>query len=659
MNQLSPVRHLLSEIHLSEFRSIPTREVGHEELALMVEKNQEAALMGVQPKDLARAAKLCFDKVDPHFGAISALLGNEQVFEEVARTLRQMKDGNDPVEEKKAVTVALAALAGGQAMDVSSEDWPTQVRQVLRERLDTSEKYWLEKKKKFELQKENDPSVVVPTSHKPFFSADPKRFRKPFQSPIKVEGKVIGENHFVLAFMAHPKTILKELSTFNFSSFDVAQLDANLLKISRGGGKTMVHVVPENFGKLLVSLSHQVPKNGAREFWGLRCLKGAFTQARAFVVRLSKSSHDDPMVKVSLYMPYMVLADAPHLKVLPEKLRDLSFSDFDVSGIEAMECVDILCLDVGDRELAQALVGQFVPDTPDLNVSSLIHALYWGGAHEMRKAASELSVQGFELLNGRAKELGDAIALAVYTGNIDVLEELNRSSLLEKLDAKTLEAMVRAEGLGGKGFPLAIQSGRADAVIAMGELLYRVKDRLPNGVAEEVLLIEDLLDEMSGNVVESYDEVSMAHGAVIRKCLGKQSPVFMFTTGVSNIRNFLLSQSLGVKGCLLKGMNLPAHTLSALLRGTQDSLMLSLKSGLLSRISGIYRALELVIAVQAGDTYLEKGAASHLLREIRFACQRPGFLCCGRVYSESFQEAIYLAPRIQELFKQAEDSLKP
>ncbi len=97
----------------------------------MVEKNQEAALMGVQPKDLARAAKLCFDKVDPHFGAISALLGNEQVFEEVARTLRQMKDGNDPVEEKKAVTVGrqhVAKAVAHRERFVESEEGPADTR---------------------------------------------------------------------------------------------------------------------------------------------------------------------------------------------------------------------------------------------------------------------------------------------------------------------------------------------------------------------------------------------------------------------------------------------------------------------------------------------------------------------------------------------------
>lgn len=651
MNHLSPVRS--RDIQLSEFKSNPSREVGHDELVLMVEKNQEAALMGAQPKDSKRAAQLCFDRVDLNFGAISALLGNDQVFEEVARTLRQMKDSNDPVEEKRAVAVALATLAAGQAMDVSSEDWPTAVRQVLRERLDTSEKYWREKKKKFELQKKKYPSVVVPTSHKPFFSADPKRFREPFQSPIEVEGKVIGENHFTQAFLAHPKTILKELSTFNFSSFDVAQLDANLLKSSHGSGKTMVHVVPENFGKLLVSLSHQVPKNGAREFWGLRCLKGAFTQARAIVVRLSKTSHDDPMVKVSLYMPYMVLADAPHLKALPEKLRDFSFSDFDVSGIAAKECVDILCLDVGDRGLAQALAGQFVPDTPDLNVSSLIHALYWGGAHEMRKAASELSVQGFELLNGRTKELGDAIALAVYTGNIDVLEELNRSSLLKKLDAKTLEAMVRAEGLGGKGFPLAIQSGRSDAVIAMGELLYRVKDRLPKGVAEKVLLNDEVEVAL---LVNAPENVAMAYGGVIGKCLDMHSQSFMFTTDMSSIRHFLRPQKLLVKSFLLKGMNVPPHALNALLRGTQGELMLFLTA---QRVEAIRTVLELVIAAQTCGTKLDKSAASVLLKEIRFACQQPRFLCCGSlVNSDLFKSAIQSDPELHDLFKQAEHSLK-
>lgn len=659
MNQLSPVRHRLSEIQLSEVRSSLAQEVGHEELLLMVEKNQEAALMGVQPKDPARAAQLCFDKVDSHFGAISALLGNDQVFDEVAQTLRQMKESKDPGDERKAVAVALAALASGQAMDVNSEDWPTAVRQVLRERQDTSEKYWREKKKKFELQKEKDPSVRIPTSHKPFFSADPRKLKRPCLFPVEIDGKSFLEFHFVQAFLERPKTILKDLGALNLSPLDHAPLNANYLTYYHGGAQTMAHVVPENFGKLLARLSHRVPKDGTLDFRGVCCLKGNFNEVRDMVVRLSKKSHDDLMVKVSLYMPHMVLGDTPHLKALPEELYGLSFLDFNIAGMPGMEQVDILCLDVGDRALARALAGQFVPDTPDLNFSSLMHALCWGGAHQMRKAASDLSVQGFEMLNGRAKELGNAIALAVHTRNIDVLEELIRSPLLEKLDAKTLGAMVRAEGpdeLGGMGFSLAIQRGRADAVIAMGELLYRVKDRLPKGVAEEVLLIEDLWVGVSEDVVESYGNVIMAHGAVIKKCLGAHSPISM--SSVSGIRGFLLSQSWQGKRFLLQGMNLPPHALNALLRGTQDGLKLSLKSGLISRVIGICNALELVIAVQNCGTKLEKSSASLLLKEIRFACQQPRFLCCGRGNSESSQEAIYLCPRIQELFKLAEDALK-
>lgn len=196
----------------------------------MVEKNQEAALMGVQPKDPARAAQLCFDKVDSHFGAISALLGNDQVFDEVAQTLRQMKESKDPGDERKAVAVALAALASGQAMDVNSEDWPTAVRQVLRERQDTSEKYWREKKKKFELQKEQYPSVVIPTSHKPFLSADLNKLKSSAEFPLKVGEKTLLETHFIQAFLDHPKAILKDLSACNISSIDVDQLGANFLK---------------------------------------------------------------------------------------------------------------------------------------------------------------------------------------------------------------------------------------------------------------------------------------------------------------------------------------------------------------------------------------------------------------------------------------------
>lgn len=650
---LPPVRSC--DIQLSEFKINPSREVGHDDLVPMVEKNQEAALMGVQPKDSVRAAQLCFDRVDLNFGAISALLGNDRVFEEVARTLRQMKDSNDPVEEKKAVAVALAALAAGQAMDVNSEDWPTAVRQVLRERLDTSEKYWREKKKKFELQKEKYLSVVVPTSHKPFFSADPERLKERFRFPIEIEGKTIEESHFVQAFLDHPKAILKDLSAVKFSSLNFAQLEANIGKALLGRSQNMVHVVPENFGKLLVRLSSRVPKDGQRDFRGECCVRGAFNGGHDMVVRLSRKPSDQPMVRVSVFLPCMVSGDTPHLQALPHELKDLSFVDFDVSKNFGLEGVDILCLDVGDRALAQALAGQFVPNTPDLKIRSLIHALSWGGPHELRLAASELSVQGFQGLNSRAKVLGSAIAQALQLQNIEVIEELTRSPLLEKLDAKTLEAMVRAEGLNGKGFPLAIRSGRAEAVIAMGELLYRVKDRLPKGVAEKVLLSDKVADVLL--LQNAPVDVVVAYGGVIGKCLDVHSTSFKLTTGVSNIHDFLLSHS-SVNRFLLKGMNLPPHALNELLRGTQDQLKLSLESGLISRIAGIFSALDLVIAVQNCDTKLEKSAASRLLKEIRFVCQRPGFLCCGRVYSESFQEAISLAPRIRELFKVAEEALE-
>jgi len=422
----------------------------------------------------------------------------------------------------------------------------------------------------------------------------------------------------------------------------------------------MVHVVPENFGKLLARLSLRVPRDGTLDFRGVCCLRGIFNEVRDMAVRLSKKSRDDLMVKVSLYMPHMVLGDTPHLKALPEELHELSFVDFNIAGMHGMDLVNILCLDVGDRALVQALAGQFVPDTPELNVSSLIHALHWGGALEMRKAASELSVQGSDVLNGRAKELGNAIAMAVHAGNIDVLEELNRSPLLEKLDAKTLEAMVRAEGpdgLGGMGFSLAIEHGRANAVIAMGELLYRVKDRLSKGVAEEVLLSEEASSQLL-ILKKPLQSVAEAYGGVIRKCLDSHSSVFMFTTAVSRIRDFLLPQPVSVNRFLLKGMNLPPHALSALLRGTQAGLMRSLKSEIVERIEGIHHALELVIAVQTCGTKLDKGAASVLLKEIRFACQRPWFLCCGRVYSEPLQDVIDFAPGVHDLFVQVEQLLK-
>lgn len=619
----------------------------------MVEKNQEAALMGVQPKDPVRAAKLCFDQVDLHSGAISALLGNDQVFEEVARTLCQMKDSDDPVEQKRAVAVALAALAGGQPMDVSNEDWPLAVRQVLRERLDTSEKYWRRKEKEFEIRREKDPSVVVPTPYKPFFSSDPEKIKQPIQFPIEMDGRTFQEFHFVQAFLDHPKAILKNLSAGDFSSIDMAQVDANSLKAFRGRAHTMVHVVPEKFGQLLARLSSGVPMGGQRDFRGQCCLKGIFNNGHDMVVRLSKKPQAAPLVRVSVFMPCMVLGDTPHLNVLPEDLRGLSFEDFDISGTAGIELVDLLCLDVGDRELARALAGQFVPNTPDLKISSLVHALSWGGTHEMRLAASELSAQGFQGLNSLAEAMRTAISMAVVAyDHFDVLAELTRSPLLEKLDAKTLEAMVCGED--DLGFPMAIQSGRAEAISALGTLLDRVKDRLPKGVAEKALLSREAAVQL---LVNAPEQVAVAYGEVIGKCFDGQSSSFMFTTDISSIRQFLLPQKLPVKQFLLKGMNWTPNALNALLRHTHVELTLFLTA---KRVESIRAAFELVIAVQTSGTKLEKGAASVLLKEIRFACgQHAKFLCCGpQVNSDLFKAAVKTDPGLHKLFQEAERLLQ-
>lgn len=101
------------------------------------------------PKDPRQAAKLCFEKADAHFGAVSSLLGNDQVFECVKRTLRGIKKSGGAEQEKKAMAVTLAALEGGQAMDAGSKEWPTAVCQLLRERSKSRDKYWIDKGEKF------------------------------------------------------------------------------------------------------------------------------------------------------------------------------------------------------------------------------------------------------------------------------------------------------------------------------------------------------------------------------------------------------------------------------------------------------------------------------------------------------------------------------
>lgn len=98
----------------------------------------------------------------------------------------------------------------------------------------------------------------------------------------------------------------------------------------------MAHTSPEHPGKLLARLSSRVPQDGEAVFRAPCCVKGALHMGHDMVVCVRKK----------------------------------------------LELVDIICLAVGDDKLAQSLAGQFVPNAPDLKVSSLIHALNWGGSHD-------------------------------------------------------------------------------------------------------------------------------------------------------------------------------------------------------------------------------------------------------------------------------------
>lgn len=284
MNHLSIIHKNLSEFNLPEPRKNPTGEVTHEELKLMVENNREAALMGIQPKDPRLATKLCFEKVDTHFGAVSALLQNNQVFECVKRTLRGIKKNGGVEQEKKAVAVTLAALESGQAMDACSEEWPAAVCQVLLERSKSRDKYWIDKGEKFRTFHKYDSSVSGPILIlcKPFVFPDPEKLTKPFKFPIELEERSVHELHFVQAFLDHPKSILKKLSAVDLSTLDFAQLEANNLKALKGRAHSVVHVVPENLGKLLARLSSRVSKGGQFDLRGQCCRWGVAEATRVF-----------------------------------------------------------------------------------------------------------------------------------------------------------------------------------------------------------------------------------------------------------------------------------------------------------------------------------------------------------------------------------------
>lgn len=114
-------------------------------------------------------------------------------------------------------------------------------------------------------------------------------------------------------------------------------------------------------------------------------------------------------------------------------LKKLAFGQFDTLS----EAVNVLSMDVGDRALAEAWAGQFVPRTVKMQVSSLLQALSTGNLYEMRAATSVLLTMGERVpkeLNGRLRELAWAVSVAASRKFAKAILEWSRSPLLKVLE---------------------------------------------------------------------------------------------------------------------------------------------------------------------------------------------------------------------------------
>jgi len=691
-----------------------TNAIEAPDLKTLIEQGQVAALVRYPADNPGDTARVCLDVAKAHPHEVTVLLWKEAVAREAMELLRHAEETHVPEDVSEALARAL--LNAGHGLAVDSQQWPAGVRDLLQKRKKANADYWASKLRKFEDHPVKNGIPCFKARGAPFLSRSEQKSALNQNMKLGEKGK-----KFVCGLLAEgvrddPKAFLKRISQRDVSILDHAELHRRYLETKNHGGSTSVQFTSGNFGKLLARVASRV-RPGERCSFGVcyarinidtcwpyekylaRANKKLATghSMRVFLERASESRFDEDSMglKVSLYEPNLT-GDMTHLRVLPEHLKRLSFRQFDTHHMS--DSVDVLSLDIGDRALAQALAGQFVPREVEVQVSSFLQALARGNLHEMRAAASVLLAMGecaHQELNGSSKELGFAVVMAISDNSAEVLLELAHLPLLQVLEPTALTEMVSVQRI---GFPMAVRHRMVATIEALGELFAKVEDRVEVNTVREVILSKTVMNRLNRELHEDTRGLVEAYGGLLGRL--KRKPGATTFKGVFALENLRKTpdKALSAWGRVLQafkpvlnhatilqlletldGPNVLGPSREAYLRVFLDHLptlglsadslasLLHPVSGLLSLRHAIERKdkaalrayAQLVIAGQASPSKLAPHPARQLLLDIRSTYIEPlWYFPCVRAYTESYRRSIKPDKALHALFQSAETALK-
>lgn len=721
----TPLNEIRSRVHSSHsLRDLvpETSAIEAPDLATLIAQGQVAALVRYPADNPGDTARVCLDMAKAHPHEVTVLLWKEAVAREAMDLLRHAEETSVPEDASEALARAL--LSAGHGLAVNSQQWPTSVRDLLQKRKKANADYWASKLKKFEDDPLKNGFPCFKARGAPFLSRSEQKSALNQNMKLGEKGKKFSCAQLAEAIQDDPKAFLKRISQRDVSFLDHAALDRRYLEARHHGGSTSVQFTSENFGKLLARVASRV-RPGERCSFGVvyaqididTCWPYEKYLARAdkwfvsghsmrvFLERASESRFDEDSMglKVSLYEPN-VTGDMTHLRVLPEHLKRLSFRQFatvEMSQFDALELsdsVDVLGLDIGDRALAQALAGQFVPHGVKAQVSSFLQALARGNLHEMRAAVSVLLAMGeaaHQQLNARSKELGFAVLMALIENFAEVLLELAHSPLLKVLEPTTLTEMVSVQRI---GFPFATQCRAVAAIEALGELFAQVEDSVDAHTVRAVILSETVMSRLNRELQEDKRGLVEAYGGLLGRLKGKPgATMFKGVFALENLR-WIPGKALAAWDRVLQafkpvlthatilqllktldGPNVPGPSREAFLRVFLDHLprlglsphslvsLLDPVNGLLSLRHAIERKhkdalrayAQLVIAGQASPSKLGPYPARQLLLDIRSTyTERLWYFPCVRDYTDDYKRTIQPNEALHALFQSAESVLK-
>jgi len=357
----------------------------------------ELAMVG--DEECSQVAHLCLQHAGAHPEAVKRMVYmNENVRDEAFKLLRV----DVQCDPEQRMALALCILDAGYALP--GELLAPEVASMLVERTRAETEYWGEMRDKHGA-----------SDGKPFFYQDTKYSRSNLNgklSSLADPGNLFWCRHMETAAAENTKAYLQNISkpipdvrTLNYQALDASE------KLSRAA--PTINFSPSFLGKLLVRLALDAKLGETRSF-----RVGWLAAGDGHGMRIFLEKTRDGFFKVGLYEPN-VSGNISHLKVLPEKLANLKFDDFDTLKVARGAGRFVLALEVESPALAESCVGSFVARRHYVSqIDNLGQALAHGNLSEMDSSLAALRTLPVEpaAQDLLAARLADAMCVALSDG---------------------------------------------------------------------------------------------------------------------------------------------------------------------------------------------------------------------------------------------------